>query len=145
MPTSSGRERPLVLRPERLPGRPRGGGVETTELVTAAIGAREFINGITSIPPARAIPEHWHDCDESVVILEGSAVFESGGDREDVGPFQAVFVPAGVPHRFANVSDEPVRILWTYGSPEPTRTLAATGETVAVGSEAERRLADGGS
>jgi len=42
---------------------------------------------------------------------------------------EATWVPAGVPHRFLNRGDEPMRIYWVYGGRDVTRTITATGET----------------
>jgi quercetin dioxygenase-like cupin family protein len=46
------------------------------------------------------------------------------------------FIPPNVMHRFRNVSSSaPMKILWTYASPEATRTLRDTGETRLVSVE----------
>lgn len=36
-------------------------------------GATGFINGITIFDPNAAIPMHTHNCEESVLLLEGDA------------------------------------------------------------------------
>lgn len=122
-----------VLRLRELPTRDRGGGVRTTFVVAPGRGA-SFTNGITEIDPGASLPLHAHDCEESVLVLEGDAVFETADGTDELGPGDATLVPEGVLHRFANRSSRPLRIFWVYGSPHPTRTLAG-GETYAVGEE----------
>jgi quercetin dioxygenase-like cupin family protein/heme-degrading monooxygenase HmoA len=118
-----------VLRPGELPARDRGNGARTVPLVTGARGATGFLNGMTLFDPGAAIGHHTHNVAESVVVVEGSAVVDIDGERFALDRFDTTFVPANVPHHFENASDtEPMRILWTYASPDATRTIVATGE-----------------
>lgn len=127
-----------VIRRNDLSPHDRGGGVRTAYLVTREIGAAQFLNGITEFDPGAELPFHVHNCDESVVVLEGTALFEHDGGTTELEPFDATFVPAGVVHRFANHGASTMRILWTYGSIDATRTLAATGKTFPIGSAADQ-------
>jgi putative monooxygenase len=125
-----------VLRPDQLPVVERGGGARTVRLVSRACGSTALLNGITTFEGGAAIPLHLHDCEESVLVLEGRAVAEIGSERHEVGPDDVTWVPAGVPHRFLNASStEPLRIFWTYASVDATRTLVATGETRTIDDE----------
>ncbi|WP_048910332.1 cupin domain-containing protein [Streptomyces sp. NRRL WC-3744] len=130
---------PAVLRPAELPAFQRGGGVSTTPLVTRAVGAQVFLNGITLFGPGTGIPPHTHDCAESVVVLEGDAVVEIDGTEHRLSPYDTTYVAAGTPHRFRNASTTaPLRILWTYASVDATRTIVATGATARVDAEHTR-------
>lgn len=62
-----------VIRPADQPVADRGGGNRTIPLVMPGVGARHLINGIS------AIGEHFHDCEESVIVLEGQGVAVIGG------------------------------------------------------------------
>jgi quercetin dioxygenase-like cupin family protein len=127
---------PAILRPAELPATDRGGGNKTIPLVTPRVGSRQMLNGITAIAPGKAIGLHAHNCEESVIVLEGQGLVELDGVDHPVGTFDTTWVPAGVPHRFKNTSDaQPLRIFWTYASPGATRTLLATGETHSIASE----------
>lgn len=131
---------PAVLRPADLPAFERGGGASTTPLVTRAIGARVFLNGITLFAPGAGIPLHTHNCAESVVILDGRAVVEIDGTEHRLDRFDTTYVAAGTPHRFRNASlTEPMRILWTYASVDATRTIVETGETARIDAEHDTR------
>ncbi|MEJ0012111.1 MAG: aldehyde dehydrogenase family protein [Bauldia sp.] len=125
-----------ILSPEKIPARERGGGARTVPLVTRSVGATGFINGITIFEPNAAIALHKHNCDESVVLLEGNAIAEIDGVQHELKALDTTFIPANLPHRFINRSaSEPMKILWIYGSVDATRTNIATGETRAVDDE----------
>ena len=125
-----------ILHPAALKAYERGGGARTIPLVSARLGAQSFINGITEFGPGAQIPWHFHNCEESVMLLEGRAVFDIGEAHHDLVAQDTTFIPAGVPHRFRNASDtEGMKILWIYGRVDATRTLVATGETRAVSAE----------
>lgn len=128
--------RPAILRPSHISPRERGGGARTIPLVGRGIGATSFINGITIFEPGAAIPFHCHNCEESVMLLDGDAVAEIDGVDYPLEPGDMSFIPAGVRHRFRNLSDtNPMRILWIYGSPDATRTNLETGATGLIDDE----------
>lgn len=125
-----------VLRPAERPMADRGGGARTIPLVTPGCGAREMLNGITIFDPGAAIGLHFHDCEESVMVLEGDAIAVLDGVEHRLGAGDTTWIKAGVPHFFRNASgSQPMRIFWTYASVEATRTLVATGETRPVAAE----------
>lgn len=114
----------------------RGGGVLTTPLVSASLGARSFITGITELPPGAAVPFHSHNCEESVVLLEGEAAIDVNGQEHRLRPLDSTLIPPNVAHRFRNLSaTQAMKIFWIYGSPDATRTLQATGETHPIAAE----------
>ena len=125
-----------VLRPREITPHERGGGARTTPLVTRKVGSTSMLNGITEFAPNAAIPLHTHNCEESVMVLEGDAIAELDGVQHRMGANDTTWVAAGIPHRFINASDSHrMRIFWTYASVEATRTIVATGDTRAIDSE----------
>ena len=128
-----------VLRPDQMKSHDRGGGARTTPLVLPAIGATGFINGITEFAPGTHIPFHSHNCEESVVLLEGHAYMDISGEVHELKPLDTTFIPANVAHRFRNKSStETMKILWIYASVNATRTLMDSGETRPVAAEHTR-------
>lgn len=120
----------VVLYPDRMKAYERGGGARTVPLVGPKIGAKSFLNGMTIFGPGAAIPLHTHNCEESVLLLEGRAIAEIDGERHDIKAGDISWIPQGVPHRFLNASQtEGMKILWIYARTDATRTLVATGET----------------
>ncbi len=126
----------VLLKPDTLKKHDRGGGASTTPLVTKGLGASVFITGYTEFQGGAEIPFHHHNCEESVLLLEGNAFFDIDGEEFEVKPQDVTFIPAGVPHRFRNASETaPMKIMWIYGLPDATRTLVETGETRPIAAE----------
>ena len=132
-------QRPVILRPTELKSYDRGSGARTTPLVSPAQGATGFINGITEFGAGVAIPFHSHNCEESVMLLEGDAILDIEGEAHRMSPLDTTWIPPNVPHRFRNMSsDKPMKIFWTYASITATRTLVETGETRPVSAEHQK-------
>ncbi|MDQ1218009.1 cupin domain-containing protein [Microbacterium arborescens] len=125
-----------VFRPDQLPSKSRGGGARTIPLVTAARGGTTYLNGITIFEPGAAIGHHTHNVAESVMVIAGAAVVDIDGERTALSTFDTTFVPANIPHHFENASaTEQMKIFWTYGSLDATRTLTGSGEHGRVDAE----------
>jgi len=85
----------------------RGTGVKTVPLAGKWLDSTSLTNGVTMFEPGAAIARHYHNCDESVTILEGEATCEVDGEVFTMKAYDTTFVPAGIPHRFWNESDAP--------------------------------------
>ena len=130
-----------LLRPTALKSYDRGGGAKTTPLVSPRIGARSFITGITEFGPGVAIPFHSHNCEESVMLLEGDAMLDIDGQASvRLQPLDTTWLPPNLSHRFRNLSDtQPMKILWIYARTDATRTLTETGQTNFVSAEHNKK------
>lgn len=125
-----------ILRPAEISPHDRGGGARTIPLVTSGIGSTSLLNGITEFGPGASIQLHKHNCEESVMVLEGDAICEIDGVSHRLGAGDTTWLPANVPHRFINASaTDRMRIFWTYASIEANRTIIATGDTRSIDSE----------
>ena len=58
-----------------------------------------------------------HEQDEIYIVQAGSGVFQLGEERLKFGPGDALFVPAGVPHRFIEFSDDFATWVVFWGPP----------------------------
>jgi quercetin dioxygenase-like cupin family protein len=129
----------LLIRPDQVLPFDRGNGVVTIPYVGRWNAEDNRITtGQTVFAPGTGLPVHSHNVEESVLILAGDAIAEIDGERFDLVAGEATWVPAGVPHRFLNRGDSPMRIYWVYGGREVTRTITATGETFEHLSENDR-------
>ena len=129
-----------VFRPQEMPSIDRGQGAKTTPLVTAKAGAKDFLNGMTVFEPGAQIAHHLHNVAESVMVIKGTAIVNVAGQEHLLNTFDTTFVPADIPHHFKNASaTEEMRIFWTYGSIDATRTIIETGVTSRI--DEEQKLA----
>jgi mannose-6-phosphate isomerase-like protein (cupin superfamily) len=56
--------------------------------------------------PRGTDPQAPHTRDEVYVVMSGTGRFINGPDRHGFGPGDILFVPANVPHRFEEFSDD---------------------------------------
>jgi len=129
---------PVILWSTEAEWIERGNGIRTRYLATTDAGATAFLTGITEFDEKAFLPFHSHNCEESVVVLEGSAIFETEGEEFEIDANDTTIVPTAIVHRFVNRGQGRLRILWIYGSTAATRTLADTGKTVPIGSVEDR-------
>ena len=68
-------------------------------------------------------PQAPHDRDEIYVIAGGRAAFVRGAERVQVGPADVLFVPAGMTHRFEEMSADFAAWVMFYGATGGEREL----------------------
>lgn len=122
-----------IIQSNTRPVIQRGGGAKTIQMVTPACGATSLLSGFTTIPPNQGIPMHYHNCEETVLVVEGSAIVETDECASTAMAGDVVWQAAGTPHRFVNASNEhALKIYWTYASSKATRTLVENGESAPI-------------
>lgn len=94
--------------------------------LTEAVLRIETVN-----PPTEARePVHLHPRQESgAAVSAGVLVFEVAGEQREVGPGDAITIPAGTPHRFWNGGDTDAHAIQTF---RPALNIAAFFETFAA-------------
>jgi mannose-6-phosphate isomerase-like protein (cupin superfamily) len=69
-----------------------------------------------TIPAGRATQRHWHrDSEEFYFVLEGSGTMEIDGEEREVGPGDAILIPAGAWHQIT--ASETLRFLCCCAPP----------------------------
>lgn len=56
--------------------------------------------------PRRVDDQHPHSQDELYFVARGSGTFSCGAEKVSFGPGDALFVPAGIEHRFEDFTDD---------------------------------------
>ncbi|MEK9831966.1 MAG: cupin domain-containing protein [Alphaproteobacteria bacterium] len=129
----------VILKFDEIATLERGGGVASTPLVIPSVRPdAAFTTGISSFPVGQSAPLHKHNCDEQVTLLSGRAEVEIDGKTTELKAYDTTYVTAGAEHCFRNIGDEPMVILWIYGSNRVTRTFAGSDEEVPHLSDADR-------
>lgn len=64
---------------------------------------------LVDMPPGGGPRLHRHPYAEVFVVREGRAIFTAGAETVEVAGGQIVVVPPGVPHKFINAGDGPLR------------------------------------
>lgn len=124
----------FIVRRDAIVPFDRGGGVKTLPFVgkwspSTTPETNKVTTGMTVFQVGRGLPLHSHNVEETVLIVEGLATAVVGEERFDLEAGDATWVPAGIPHYFANRGDVPMTIYWVYGGRDVTRTITATGQT----------------
>ena len=117
-----------VFKIKEMKAQDRGPGLKGWPLITGDVGSEHLTTGITEFQPGANLAMHIHNCEEQVTMLEGEATVVIDGTSYAVAAPDSTFIPAGVPHRFINTSDKPMKILWIYATTRMTRTFVDTGK-----------------
>ena len=78
--------------------------------------------GLYVLPVGASDGQLPHGEDEVYLILSGRSSFTAGHAVRQVEPGDTIFVAAGAPHRFHDITDE-MRIVVVFAPPEGTRPI----------------------
>ena len=98
-------------------------GAHFRDLFAKRFGARGLCGGYGLFGPGASLPCHVHEYDESITIIEGTAVCQVAGKEYELSHCGTACIPKGRPHRFLNRSAAPMSMIWVYAGNEPERTL----------------------
>ena len=91
-------------------------GVVLTSLVDGDTGSTQISSGVAEFAVGAKAPMHYHDAEESVIVIEGEGLMVINGEEHVVTPNDAAFISAGAHHSIANHGDLPFKISWAYAS-----------------------------
>lgn len=98
-------------------------GTVFRDLFARRFGAVGICGGHGRFLPGSSLPCHVHRYDESITIVGGQALCQVEGAEYTLGDYDTAFIPEGRAHRFLNVSDQPMVMIWVYAGDEPDRAL----------------------
>ena len=97
------------------------------DLFARRFGSVGICGGYGRFLPDSSLPCHIHDFDESITIVQGTAVCLVQGKQYELSGCDTAFIPKGIPHRFLNKSKEPMAMVWVYAGSEPDRQIVEAG------------------
>jgi quercetin dioxygenase-like cupin family protein len=92
-------------------------GIKRTDLQRSDISApgREVYQVLVEFEPGVIAPKHWHPGEEIAFVISGVFLYElEGRPPVTLNPGDALFIPAGTPHKVTNVSSGNAVELATY-------------------------------
>lgn len=118
----------LIRRADEMPGKPMQmegvQGVQMRLMVGRADGAPNFSMRHFTVEPGGHTPRHQHNYEHEVMILEGKARVEHGGEFHDVAEGDVLFIQPNQVHQFVNTGQAPMKFLClvpvTFDCGQPT-------------------------
>ena len=114
---------PRIIKNDEVSHLERAPGVTVSAYVTKEAGATEISSGITAFGPGYSNTTHYHNAEESVIVIEGEGILIINGEENHVAVNDAAFITPGTHHRLINTGDKPFRIAWSYATVDVSRTL----------------------
>jgi mannose-6-phosphate isomerase-like protein (cupin superfamily) len=106
-------------------------GIQHLTVAGAAQGLARLSVWRQSMAPGSATPPHRHDCEEVVLVLEGSGEVEIDGARLAFGPDSTLVLPPDVPHQIFNTGSVPLVTVAAFSS-TPVGTFLPDGAALAL-------------
>ena len=122
---------PFFVRPEEVPAYHPANHTGTTNrrlIGPERVGAKniEVVLGVITEQGKGALPHSHPGIEQVCYMLEGRALAEVGGLKQELKPGDCCFFPPNLPHAFTAVGDEPVRVLVIYSPPygeDPSKAI----------------------
>ena len=83
----------------------------------------EMSGGHARFSSGGRLPAHYHDFDESICIIHGTASCVVEGRRYLLGGCDTAFVPRGRIHYFVNDTQDRMEMIWFYAGQLPERIV----------------------
>ncbi len=86
-------------------------GVTIRWLIKKEDGAERFAMRYFELEKGAVIPEHQHEWEHEIFILQGKVLITEGSEEHTVEKGTAVFIRPNLPHSYKNTGDEKVLML----------------------------------
>jgi quercetin dioxygenase-like cupin family protein len=86
-------------------------GVRVRWLIKREDGAPNFAMRLFEVAPNGRSPNHSHDWEHEVYVLEGACQVTCGDEKRNVRAGHAVFIPPNTPHQFINAGNTTLKFL----------------------------------
>ena len=96
---------------------------------SAPIDGAEQTFGVVTINPGQRNPLHMHpNCEELLFVISGTCDHLLGDETYQMGPGSVIRIPRGVPHWAKCTSEEPLKVVVSFSSPDRQTTSLEGGE-----------------
>ncbi len=85
-------------------------------------GATKTGTSLLEVPAGCRLPRHTDSAEEVVVVIDGTAEIELGGERARVGAGGVALIPEDLPHEVSNVGEGTLRFMAVYASTDVVTT-----------------------
>jgi mannose-6-phosphate isomerase-like protein (cupin superfamily) len=106
-------------------------GIEHQTLAGGEQGLSRLSVWRQSMAPGSATPPHQHDCEEVVLVVEGSGELHLDGRVVAFGPDTTLVLPPNCPHQIVNTGSVPLKTLAAFSS-SPVGTFLPDGSPIAL-------------
>ena len=101
----------VIVRKGEGKGMKMGPDDRLFRLTGAETGGRfDYIEATVSYLQGPSLHLH-HEMDDTIIVVEGTLKVQVGDELTDLHPGDLICAPKGVPHAFANLEQEPCRII----------------------------------
>jgi mannose-6-phosphate isomerase-like protein (cupin superfamily) len=90
---------------EKTTYRAHGGGIARMLLTSRFMKSMEFFAWAV-VPPGNVMEEHTDVVEEIYFMLAGEGLMKVGDEEKGVKAWDAIWLPAGIPHAFTNTGKE---------------------------------------
>lgn len=98
-------------------------------------GNEQGLSGLSvwrqSMAPGSCTPPHQHDCEEVILVTEGSGELHMDGKVTPFGPDTTLVLPPNRPHQIFNTGRVPLQTIAAFSS-SPVGTYLPGGEPIAL-------------
>jgi mannose-6-phosphate isomerase-like protein (cupin superfamily) len=106
-------------------------GIEHLTLAGRAQGLARLSMWSQTMAPGCATPPHQHDCEEVVLVVEGSGELHLDGNVVPFGPDTTLVLPPNRPHQIFNTGAVPMKTIAAFSS-TPVATFLPDGAAIAL-------------
>jgi mannose-6-phosphate isomerase-like protein (cupin superfamily) len=106
-------------------------GIEHLTLAGGKQGLSRLSVWRQSMAPGSCTPPHQHDCEEVILVTEGSGELHMDGKVMPFGPDTTLVLPPNRPHQLFNTGSVPLKSVAAF-SASPVGTFLPGGEPIAL-------------
>jgi mannose-6-phosphate isomerase-like protein (cupin superfamily) len=106
-------------------------GIVHQTIASKGLGARGIEIWRQSIAPQAETPVHLHDCEEVVVVLQGSGRVIMDGKNIDFAANSTLIIPPDTLHQIINTGSEEMLVIGCFNA-SPVAAYATDGEKIVL-------------